>query len=230
MTAALSKRTGSSTICPGRHPVGADRNRPAQPRATTPSGRPPRPTRKSRRSANCAARSPICGSTISPSAATAATARSCRAFRSRTGRNQPSNTRYHFRPERVAAGTDQAAARLRRRLRRLVAARIRDCRCAVRRSRHASRLPIRRPLSCVRQAGRRRPVRRHQGSPTGRSASCSSSASLASPTAWRRKVWRCGSAKRRSSPAICCARTARPTAHSGAGRTPPSTAPCCTVR
>ena len=33
------------------------------------------------------------------------------AFRSRTGRNQPSNTKFHFRPERVAARADQAAAR-----------------------------------------------------------------------------------------------------------------------
>ena len=76
------------------------------------------------------------------------------AFRSRTGRYQPSQYRVHLRPERVAARPDQAAAGTRRRVRRLVAAGIRHCRRAVRRHRHAGRLPSGdRYLAFAKQAG-----------------------------------------------------------------------------
>ena len=46
------------------------------------------------------------------------------------------------------------------------------------------------------------------------------------PTAWKRKAWRGGSASPRSSRATCCGRTAKPIAGSGRGRTRPSIAPC----
>jgi hypothetical protein len=49
-------------------------------------------------------------------------------------------------------------------------------------------------------------------------------------TAWRRGPWPCGSAARRSSPETSCALTERPTAGSGPGPTLRSTTPCCAVR
>ena len=99
----------------------------------------------------------------------------------------------HLRPERVAARTDQAAAGLRRRLRRLVAAGIRHRRRAVGRHRRCRR-PISRAIptwpSPSRPArSRRTPPRRH----TGPSANCSSSASWPSSTAWRPKASPCAS-------------------------------------
>ena len=134
----------------------------------------------------------------------------------------------HFRPERLAAQPDPAAGRLRRRLHRLVPAGARHRGGVVRRCGDAGRLPVRRSLSRIRQAGRRRAGRRHQENPRRRRASCSSNARWRWPTAWKRKAWRSGSASRRSSRATCCVRTAKPIASSGHGPTRPSIAPCCT--
>ena len=74
----------------------------------------------------------------------------------------------HFRPERLAARPDQAAGRLGRRLSRLEPAGIRHCRGVVRRRGDAGRVSVRRSLSRIRQAGRRRAGRRHQGNPQRR--------------------------------------------------------------
>ena len=84
------------------------------------------------------------------------------AFRSRTGRNQPSNTQFIFGPSVWLRGlikpppgygvayVDWSAAGIRHRRR------------AVRRRDHAGGLPVRRSLSRLRQAGRCRAGRRHQ--------------------------------------------------------------------
>ena len=78
------------------------------------------------------------------------------AFRARTGRNQPSNTKFIFGPERVAARIDPTAARVWHRLHRLAAAGIWHCGGAVRRPLDDGCLSIGRPLPGFRQAGRRR--------------------------------------------------------------------------
>ena len=87
------------------------------------------------------------------------------AFRSRTGRCQPSNTKYIFGPSVWLRGLDPTAGRLGRRLYRLEPAGTRHRGGAVRRCRHAGRLCVRRSLSRICQAGRRRAGRRHQENP-----------------------------------------------------------------
>ena len=143
------------------------------------------------------------------------------AFRSRTGRNQPSNTQVYIWAQRVAARLDQTAAGPCGRLRRLVPAR--DSALpppcpATRRLQAAYR--VGRLLSRLRQTGRRRAAGRHQSDARRRSASFSNNACWRSSTAWNGRPWRCGSPNPVSSPAICCALTARLTAGSGNGRTP----------
>jgi len=71
------------------------------------------------------------------------------------------------------------------------------------------------------------PCRRMQrNNRTGLRASCSSNACSASATAWKPKVWRNGSDSPKLSPAICCARTTKPTASPGYGPMRMLIAPC----
>ena len=87
------------------------------------------------------------------------------AFRSRTGRCQPSNTKYIFGPSVWLRSLIQAAGRLGRRLYRLEPAGIRHRGGAVRRRGDAGRVPVRRSLPRIRQAGGPRASRRHQANP-----------------------------------------------------------------
>ena len=64
------------------------------------------------------------------------------AFQSRTGRNQPSNTRFIFGPSVWLRGLIKPPPGTRRRLRGLVAAGVRHCGCPVWRPGHAGGLPI----------------------------------------------------------------------------------------
>ena len=81
-----------------RHSVAAAGERPSGFELTTRSGRWPRLPSRSRRCASCAARCPRCGSTIWRLDSDGRNRTILSAFRSRTGRNQPSNTRYIFGP------------------------------------------------------------------------------------------------------------------------------------
>ena len=92
----------------------------------------------------------------------AATARSCPRSGPAPDATSRANSKYIFGPSGVAARPDQAAAGLRRGLYRLVTAGIRYRRRPVRRRGHAGGLSLRRPLSRIRQASRRRPGGRHQ--------------------------------------------------------------------
>ena len=125
------------------------------------------------------------------------------AFRSRTGRNQPSQLEVHLRPDRVAARTDQAASRSRHRLHRLEPAGIR----------HRGR-PVGRPaMKAAYRSGDpiwhslNRPVPSPQTlprTPTRVSASCASNASWASSTEWRIGALPYASISRASLPVIYC--------------------------
>ena len=109
------------------------------------------------------------------------------AFRSRTGRNQPSNTKFIFGPSVWLRGLIQpppgyGVAYIDWSQQEFgIAAALSGDRG------DAGRLSLRRSLSGLRQAGRRRAGGRHQGRRTRPSASCSSSACWPSSTAWRRK-------------------------------------------
>ena len=75
------------------------------------------------------------------------------AFRARTGRNQPSNTKFIFGPSVWLRGLDPTAARLRHRLHRLATARVRHRGGALGRSVDDGCLPLGRSLPCLCQAG-----------------------------------------------------------------------------
>ena len=153
-------------------------------------------------------------------ARTAATAACSRAFRRRTGRNQPSNTRFVFGPATWVRSLIRPEPGPGARLRRL----------------HARRRWGSPPRSrgdpalleayrtgdiylALRQAGRAGAARTR---PRRATASCATAARRwcwARSTAWGRRRWRGGSAARRARPASCCGCTGRPTRASGAGPT-----------
>ena len=170
-----------------RHPV-ADAPKPANSSSTTtPFGRWRRRIRRCRRCASCAAPCPRCGWPILRSAATAATARILSAFRSRTGRCQPSNTKYIFGPSVWLRGLIQPPEGWGVAYHRLEPAGVRHRGGAVRRCGDAGRVPVRRSIPRIRQAGRRRAGRRHQENPRRRARAVQAMRAGAWPTAWKPK-------------------------------------------
>ena len=83
------------------------------------------------------------------------------AFRARTGRNQPSNSKFIFGPSVWISRLNQTAAGTRHRVHRLVATGICDCRISQRRRQHDCGLRERRLLPGIRKTGRIDSGRRH---------------------------------------------------------------------
>ena len=149
------------------------------------------------------------------------------AFRSRTGRCQPSNTKYIFGPSVWLRGLIKPPEGW-------GIAYIDWCQqefgiAAMLSGDEAMQAAYRsgRSLSRVRQAG----GRRCRPTPPSRSHGADARAiqavrSGAWPMAWKPKAWRSASASPRSSPAICCAPIVKPIASSGPGPMRWSTAPC----
>ena len=83
-------------------------------------------------------------------------------FRARSGRNQPSNSKFIFGPSVWLRGLNKATTWSWRCIHRLGATRVRHCCRPIRRCEHESRLLLRRPISRFRQTGRCSTTRRHQ--------------------------------------------------------------------
>ena len=147
------------------------------------------------------------------------------AFRSRTGRNQPSNTRFIFGPSvwlrgliKPPPGYGVAYVDWSQQEFGIAAALSGD---AAMQAAYRSGDPY---LAFAKQAQRSPPTPPRRR--TGPSASCSSNASWPFNTAWRPKASPFALDSRPSSRATCCGPTATPTGRSGAGRTRRSTPPC----
>jgi DNA polymerase-1 len=151
------------------------------------------------------------------------------AFRSRTGRNQPSNTKYIFGPSvwlrgliKPPPGHGVAYIDWSQQEFGIAAALSGD---TAMQSAYLSGDPY---LAFAKQAGAV-PADATKAS-HGAARELFKQCVLAVNTAWRPRASPTGSGSRRSSRAICCARTARCFDHSGTGQTRPSTSPCSTAR
>ena len=109
----------------------------------------------------------------------------------------------HLRAVNVAPGPYQAGAGSGRGLRRLEPTRVRNRGLPLRRRGDDGRLPIRRPLPCVRQASRPDSSRRNQENSRGRAESYSRHAFSAFSTGWRPSRWPGGSASQRPMVGSC---------------------------
>ena len=148
------------------------------------------------------------------------------AFRSRTGRCQPSNTKYIFGPSvwlrsliQPPEGYGIAYIDWCQQEHGIAAVLSGD---SAMQAAYLSGDPY---LEFAKQAGAV-PADATKRVPRGRRASCSSNVRWPWPTAWKRKDWRGALGGRRSWRAICCELTMKPIAGSGHGQTRRWIAPC----